>query len=183
MEKESSKPLIVQSDKTLLLEVEGPNTEDARDEISKFAELEKSLEYIHTFRITPLSLWNAAASGLTAQEAIAILKKYSKYPIPINIEFEINDYILRYGTLQLLKDGEALVLESEDQTLITEIWRNRKVSVLPQIRSLLNPKKGVLLNSFSLNWAIPLRTWPVILKANIFQYPFLTQPDPVIHSV
>jgi DNA excision repair protein ERCC-3 len=130
MESKAAKPLIVQSDKTLLLEVESPESEDARDEISRFAELEKSLEYIHTFRITPLSLWNAAASGLTADEAISILQKYTKYPIPSNIEFEIEDYISRFGTLRLIKDENGLILESEDKSLITEIWRNRKVKAL-----------------------------------------------------
>jgi DNA excision repair protein ERCC-3 len=126
---ESSKPLIVQSDKTLLLEVENPFYEDARDNIIKFAELEKSLEYIHTFRITPLSLWNAAAAGFSALEVMEILANYSKYPIPSNIEFEVNDYINRYGKLKLKKDGEKLVLYSDDRTLISEIWRSRKVRV------------------------------------------------------
>jgi DNA excision repair protein ERCC-3 len=127
MTKETEKPLIVQSDKTLLLEVENPLYESARDEISRFAELEKSLEYIHTFRITPLSLWNAAASGMRADDVITILKKYSKYPLPGNVEFDVADYILRYGKLKLKTIEEDLVLESDDALLATEIWRNKKV--------------------------------------------------------
>jgi DNA excision repair protein ERCC-3 len=129
MSRETTKPLIVQSDKTLLLEVESPNYEDARDNIIKFAELEKSLEYIHTFRITPLSLWNAAAAGFSAAEVMEILARYSKYPIPSNIEFEVHDYITRYGKLKLKKDGNCLLLVSDEKTLISEIWRSRKVKV------------------------------------------------------
>lgn len=126
MPSKSSKPLIVQSDKTLLLEVESPLHEDARDEISKFSELEKSLEYIHTYRITPISLWNAAASGMTGKDVMHALRRYTKYPIPGNIEFEVNDYISRYGKLKLKGIGEELFLESDDTSLITEIWRNKR---------------------------------------------------------
>ncbi|UCE74426.1 MAG: helicase-associated domain-containing protein, partial [Methanomassiliicoccales archaeon] len=129
MKSESSEPLIVQSDKTLLLEVESPRYEDARDEISKFAELEKSLEYIHTYRITPISLWNAAASGMKSSHVMETLRKYTKYPIPSNVEFEVNDYISRYGNLKLRKRGESLLLESNESTLITEIWRNKKTRI------------------------------------------------------
>lgn len=116
----------MQSDKTLLLEVESPLHEDARDEISKFAELEKSLEYIHTYRITPISLWNAAASGMKGKDVMHALKRYTKYPIPSNIEFEVKDYISRYGKLKLRSRGEDLILESNDTALITEIWRNKR---------------------------------------------------------
>ena len=73
------KPLIVQSDKTLLLEVDHPAFEEARAILGRFAELEKSPEYLHTYRITPLSLWNAAASKMSADEIIDTLYKYSKY--------------------------------------------------------------------------------------------------------
>ena len=64
-------PLIVQSDKTVLLEVENPLYEECRDQLARFAELVKSPEHVHTYRITPLSLWNAAAAGLTAEQIIA----------------------------------------------------------------------------------------------------------------
>ncbi len=128
MPSKPSNPIIVQSDKTLLLEIESPLYEDARNEISKFAELEKSLEYIHTYRITPISLWNAAASGMTGKDVMKALRLYTKYPIPSNIEFEINDYISRYGKLKLKSVGEELILESDDPTLITEIWRNKRAN-------------------------------------------------------
>jgi DNA excision repair protein ERCC-3 len=135
----SQTPLIVQSDKTLLLETESAIADEVRDEISKFAELEKSLEYIHTFRITPISLWNAAASGLSSHDVIETLKNYSKYPIPANVEFEVSDYILRYGSLKLVREGQYLFLISEDKTLITEVWKNRRVRV--HLDSRIGPKK------------------------------------------
>lgn len=100
--------------------------EDARNDVSKFSELEKSLEYIHTYRITPISLWNAAASGMKGKDVMRTLKNYTKYPIPSNIEFEVSDYISRYGKLKLKSVGEDLILESDDVLLITEIWRNKR---------------------------------------------------------
>jgi DNA excision repair protein ERCC-3 len=162
MESQSSKPLIVQSDKTLLIEVESPDSEDARDAISKFAELEKSLEYIHTFRITPISLWNAAASGLSAEDAMKTLKRYTKYPIPGNIEFEIHDYISRYGKLRLIKDENDLILESDDKTLITEVWRNRKVkahlkSRINSNKLLINPHERGLIKQILIELGHPVR--------------------------
>ncbi|HMY11027.1 MAG TPA: helicase-associated domain-containing protein, partial [Turneriella sp.] len=91
------KPLIVQSDKTLLLEVDHPMFEDCRSEISRFAELEKSPEYLHTYRITPLSLWNAAASKLKAEQIVDALYKYSKYPVPQAVSADIYTQMGRYG--------------------------------------------------------------------------------------
>ncbi|MFP6596279.1 MAG: helicase-associated domain-containing protein, partial [Candidatus Hydrogenedentota bacterium] len=82
-------PVIVQSDRSILLETDGPNFEDARDAIASFAELVKSPEHIHTYSVTPLSLWNAAAAGMTAETVISNLGRYSKYDLPENILFEI----------------------------------------------------------------------------------------------
>ena len=76
-----SNPLIVQSDRTILLEVDHPQHAEARDAVAQFAELEKSPEHIHTYRLSPLSLWNAAAGGMTAQTIIELLTSYSKYDI------------------------------------------------------------------------------------------------------
>ncbi len=94
-----SNPLIVQSDRTILLEVDHPLHAEARDAVAQFAELEKSPEHIHTYRLSPLSLWNAAAGGMTAQTIIELLTSYSKYDIPANIIFEIREYIGRYGRI------------------------------------------------------------------------------------
>ncbi len=122
------KPLIVQSDKTLLLEVDHPAFEEARLVISRFAELEKSPEYLHTYRITPLSLWNAAASKMNSEEIIDALYKYSKYPVPQAVNSEVVTQIGRYGKLKLQRDDAGdLVLHSVDPNYIKEIQRSKKV--------------------------------------------------------
>ena len=124
----SSKPLIVQSDKTLLLEVSNSSFEEVRNQISLFAELEKSPEYLHTYRITPLSLWNAASSKLTAEKIIDVLYKYSKYPVPQVVNSEIMRQISRYGKLKLIRDDHGyLVLTSKDKNYIAEVIQNRKI--------------------------------------------------------
>src|SRR5262245_62349969 len=82
MQYNPANPLIVQGDRTILLEVDNPLHAEARDTIAPFAELEKSPEHIHTYRLTPLSLWNAAAAGIKAEEMIAGLERYSKFPLP-----------------------------------------------------------------------------------------------------
>jgi len=97
-------PLIVQSDRTILVEVDSPRYHDARDQVARFAELEKSPEHIHTYRLTPLSLWNAAASGLGAEQILAVLEEFGKYPVPQNIRQEVASYIARYGLLKLVRE-------------------------------------------------------------------------------
>ncbi len=125
----NNKPLIVQSDKTLLLETASPLYEEVRDNISRFAELVKSPEHIHTYKITPLSLWNAASSGLTSKEIIKILRSYSRYDIPENVIYDIKDLIERYGRIKLIKDSKGnYLLYSEDDILITEIEYNKNVN-------------------------------------------------------
>jgi len=128
MANNDDKPLIVQSDRSVLMETDGPCFEDARDSIASFAELVKSPEHIHTYRITPLSLWNAAASGMTADEVIEHLERFSKYEIPQNIIAEVEDNIGRYGRLKLHKreDGQ-LVLHSEDNILIAQLLNQRSI--------------------------------------------------------
>ncbi len=122
----TEKPAIVQSDRSILLETDGPGFENARDCLACFAELVKSPEHIHTYRLTPLSLWNAAASGLSAKEVLGGLERFSKYEIPQNISAEIEDQMSRYGRLKLYKqpDGQ-LVIESEEQLLITELLNQK----------------------------------------------------------
>ena len=122
----SNKPLIVQSDRSILMETDGPRFEEARDAIAPFAELVKSPEHIHTYRISPLSLWNAAAAGMTADQMVAELERFSKYDIPQNIVIEIRDNVSRYGRIKLYKDqSEQLVLESDDHLLITELLNQK----------------------------------------------------------
>ncbi len=101
----SDRPLIVQSDRSVLLEVNHPLFEAARDVLLGFAELEKSPEYIHTYRITTLSLWNAASAGLTAQDVLAELERFSRYDLPANVRHEIREYMGRYGRLKLVRPG------------------------------------------------------------------------------
>ncbi|TFF91894.1 DEAD/DEAH box helicase [Candidatus Thorarchaeota archaeon] len=120
-------PLIVQSDKSVLLEVDNPQYEDARDSLARFAELVKSPEYVHTYRITPLSLWNAAAMGMTPDEVMEALEEFAKYPIPSNIAREIVDYMSRYGQISLYKEELDLVLICENEDLAEEIWAHKKI--------------------------------------------------------
>jgi DNA excision repair protein ERCC-3 len=120
-------PVIVQSDRSVLLEVDNPHFEEARDFLLSFAELEKSPEHMHTYRITPLSLWNAAASGHSAADVLANLARLSRYPVPDTVRREIQEYMARYGRLKLLPATTGLVLHSSDATLITQLWRTEAV--------------------------------------------------------
>ena len=104
-------PLIVQADKSILLEVHNPRYEEARDALARFAELEKSPDHLHTYRITPLSLWNAASSGVTAETVQADLERLSKYPVPPNLLADVRESISRYGRIKLVKGGAADELE------------------------------------------------------------------------
>ena len=123
--------MIVQSDRSVLLETDGPAFEDARDALSGFAELVKSPEHIHTYRITPLSLWNAAASGMTAKAIIDSLLRFSRYEVPQNVIADVEDNVARYGRLKLFKDEKGrLVLHSDDALLIMELLNQRSLQPL-----------------------------------------------------
>lgn len=118
-------PMIVQSDRTILLEVDHPQHTEARDALAQFAELEKSPEHIHTYRLSPLSLWHAAASGMNAQAILDLLTAYSKYAIPSNIGVDIREHISRYGRIKLVQDGATLLLKSDDLALIAEVMHHK----------------------------------------------------------
>ena len=120
-------PLIIQSDRTVLLEVDNPRYEACRDQLSTFCELIKSPEYVHTYRLTPLSLWNARATGMSADEMTAILNEFTKYDVPGNIVHDINDYVGRYGRLKLYKEEGRLLLRAEDNLVMTEVRHNKIV--------------------------------------------------------
>ncbi len=126
MRTDSLRPVIVQGDRTVLLEVNSPAYADARDALARFAELEKSPEHIHTYRITPLSLWNAAASGMGAEAIIEALTRYGRYELPTNVRTDIVDYVGRYGRLKLRRDGDDLILQSDDAPLIAEIAHHKR---------------------------------------------------------
>jgi len=126
MSERDTKPAIVQSDRSILLETDGPNFEDARDCLSAFAELIKSPEHIHTYRITSISLWNAAASGQTAHDIIEGLEKFSRYEVPQNIIADIKDQVARYGRLKLYRTEDGgLALQSDEPILIAELLSHR----------------------------------------------------------
>ena len=114
-------PLIVQGDRSVLCEVASPRFEEARDALLVCAELVKSPEYVHTWRLTPLSLWNAASSGHSADEVLALLRALAKFPVPDSIPDYIREKMGRYGALTLVRDGEWLRLEARDAQLLAEV--------------------------------------------------------------
>ena len=123
------KPLLVQSDHSLLLEVHHPACEACRGDIAPFTELEKSPEHIHTYRMSPLSLWNAASAGLTVGDILGILDFRSRYPVPENVRFFVTDTMGRWGRFQLDAgdDPDTLVLRVADERLRKELGSQRKL--------------------------------------------------------
>src|SRR6185437_14704030 len=131
MHYDASNPLIVQGDRSVLVEVDNPHYAEARDALAPFAELEKSPEHIHTYRLTPLSLWNAAAAGMSADAMLDVLGRYSKFPLPSNLASDIGELVSRYGRVKLeryipqsavrspqsaLEDGGQQTADSEQPT-------------------------------------------------------------------
>src|SRR5205809_6393097 len=127
MNYDPSNPLIVQGDRSILVEVDNPKYAKARDALAPFAELEKSPEHIHTYRLTPLSLWNAAAAGHTAEEMVEVLRRYSKFPLPTNLPADIAELVSRYGRVRLEKQGDKLRLVCSDRPLLEELVRQPKI--------------------------------------------------------
>lgn len=121
-------PLIVQSDKTLLLEVDHESADAARQAIAPFAELERAPEHVHTYRVTPLALWNARAAGHDAEQVVDALVSFSRYAVPQPLLVDIVDTMARYGRLQLVKHpAHGLVLVSLDRAVLEEILRHKKI--------------------------------------------------------
>jgi DNA excision repair protein ERCC-3 len=127
MHYDPSNPLIVQGDRTVLVEVDNPKYAAARDALAPFAELEKSPEHIHTYRLTNLSLWNAAAAGVPAAAMVEVLEKYSKFPLPANLAADLSEIVSRYGRVKLEKEGDRLRLVCKDKPLLEEMIRQPKV--------------------------------------------------------
>ena len=129
MKYQPTNPIVVQGDRSILLETNNAQFEAARDALAQFAELEKSPEHFHTYRISPLSLWNAASAGHTAEWIIEQLQTFSKYDIPQNIIIDVREHISRFGRLKLRKDDAngRLLLECADVRLCAEIENNKKV--------------------------------------------------------
>jgi DNA excision repair protein ERCC-3 len=128
------KALIVQGDCSVLLEVHSPGAEDARAAIASFAELVKSPEHIHTYRITPLSIWNARAAGFDAWEMASALREHARYGVPPNVEQEILDLAGRYGRVVIGRDGEALRCSCRDEVTAEFLSRDRDAGPLLTIR-------------------------------------------------
>ena len=127
MQYQPANPLIVQGDRTILLEVDNPLHAEARDAIAPFAELEKSPEHIHTYRLTPLSLWNAAAAGMTAAEMADALATFSKFPLPPNLAADLRELVGRYGRVRLERVDGRLLLVTQDRALLEELARQKGV--------------------------------------------------------
>ena len=134
--------LIVQSDKTLVLEVDHERAADARRAIAPFAELERAPEHIHTYRVTPLGLWNARAAGHDAEQVVDALITHSRYPVPQALLVDIAETMDRYGRLVLEKDGEQLVLRATDRAVLTEVMRHKKIT--PLLGAQLSPDEVVV---------------------------------------
>ncbi len=143
-------PMIVQSDRSILLEVDNPKYPAARDALAPFAELEKSPEHVHTYRLSNLSLWNAAAAGMSAKAMYTVLEQYTKFPIPANVWADLQETVSRYGRVQLVRDGEQICLVCQDPPLLAELIRQKKIKELlgerlASDRFLINPAyRGVL---------------------------------------
>ena len=122
-------PLIVQSDKTLLLEVDHESAPAARAAIAPFAELERAPEHVHTYRVTPLALWNARAAGHDAEQVVDALVSFSRYAVPQALLVDIVDTMGRYGRLQLAKNpAHGLTLVSLDRAVLEEVLRHKKIA-------------------------------------------------------
>jgi DNA excision repair protein ERCC-3 len=136
-------PLIVQSDKTLLLEVDHPGAAECRRAIAPFAELERSPEHVHTYRLTPLGLWNARAAGHDAEQVVDALLKYSRYAVPHALLVDVAETMDRYGRLRLEKHPvHGLVLVGSDRPVLEEVLRSKKV--LPLMGARVDPDTVVV---------------------------------------
>ncbi|MFB7476748.1 DNA repair helicase XPB [Kitasatospora sp. NPDC056184] len=136
-------PLIVQSDKTLLLEIDHPKASDCRRAIAPFAELERAPEHVHTYRVTPLGLWNARAAGHDAEQVVDALVTYSRYPVPHALLVDVADTMARYGRLRLVKHPtHGLVLTTTDRPVLEEVLRSKKI--IPLVGARLDPDTVVV---------------------------------------
>ncbi|PRQ10986.1 helicase [Corynebacterium sp. 13CS0277] len=122
-------PLIVQSDRTVLLEVDHPLAQEARIALAPFAELQRAPEHVHTYLMTPLALWNARAAGFDAEQLVDMLERYSRFPAPQSLLIDLVETMSRYGRVQLTKHpAHGLVLSSEEPAILVEIAGNKRIA-------------------------------------------------------
>jgi DNA excision repair protein ERCC-3 len=164
----SELPLIVQGDFTVLLEVASPRFREAREGLLAFAELVKSPEHFHTYRITPLSIWNARAAGMASERILETLAAFARYPVPGNVAAGIRDQAARFGRLELRRLGEGLVLTADDEALAEELARHKALALvlaarLPPRSFRVEGARGRLKQLLvKLGWPVrdPRRVWP-----------------------
>ena len=132
-----NQPVIVQMDGTILLDVHHEHVEEARILLAKFAELEKSPDHFHTYRVTSLSLWNSASAGHQPQEILHDLRSLSRYEIPVSIQRLIMETMERYGLLELHKGTDGLVLTAKDEWVLQEVIKHK--SIAPLVRNVISP--------------------------------------------
>ncbi len=180
MQNRFENPLIVQSDRTILLDVHAPRADECRQALVPFAELEKSPEHLHTYKLTPLSLWNAAGAGFTPEDAISVLNEYSKYDVPQSVEVWIQETAGRFGKLRLVegysievpkkfdKDGnpseetvkeEYLYMVTDSQNVFREINASRvgkKYLQMAEYKEPENPKTTLTENERKFCFSLPL---------------------------
>src|SRR5215218_5937906 len=131
----SAGPLVVQSDRTLLLEVDHPDADACRIAIAPFAELERSPEHIHTYRLSPLGLWNARVAGHDAEQVVDALIRWSRYAVPQAVLVDVAETMARYGRLVLEIDPvHGLVLRTNDRPVLEEVLRAKAVAPLVGVR-------------------------------------------------
>jgi DNA excision repair protein ERCC-3 len=158
----ASPPMIVQSDRTVLLQMGLPKSNEARDLLARFAELVKSPEHVHTYRMTPLSLWNAAATGVQAEEIVTALQAYSRFPVPPTLLREVEELLQRWGKFRLVAgEGEDLILESDDPRLLSQVAVNPRI--IPLLKEDLGDgRRGVAVaHRGLLKQAMVRLQWPV----------------------
>ena len=164
-------PLIVQSDKTVLLEVDHEQADAARAAIAPFAELERAPEHIHTYRITPLALWNARAAGHDAEQVVDVLVNFSRYAVPQPLLVDIVDTMARYGRLRLVKHpAHGLCLLSLDHAVLAEVLRNKKITPMLGARVdddtvLVHPSERGRVKQMLLKIGWRPRIWPATSMA------------------
>ena len=153
--------LIVQSDRSVLLEVDHPRAEAARAAIAPFAELEKSPEHVHTYRLSPLALWNARAAGLRPEQVTGALVEHSRYPVPPGLLADLTETMGRYGRLVLrADDDDHLVLASADRAVLEEVVRASQVAPLLGRRLDPNRVEVPLAERGRLKQALLVLGWP-----------------------